>query len=80
MLVEDGPWRSILRANGAQELYDVTRDPQERDNLAFQQPEVAGRHRRVLEPQLAALLHTGTGQREMSPEELEALRALGYAR
>ena len=81
VLVEDGPWRSILRANGAQELYDVTRDPQERNNLAFQQPEVAGRHRRVLEPQLAALLHTDTKQkREMSPEELEALRALGYLR
>ena len=81
VLVEDGPWRSILRANGAQELYDVTHDPGERNNLAFQQPEVAGRHRRVLEPQLAALLHTATnGKHEMSAEELEALRALGYLR
>ena len=81
VLLEDGPWRSILRANGAQELYDVTLDPQERNNLALQQPDVAGRHRRVLEPQLATLLHTGTkAKREMSPEELEALRALGYLR
>ncbi len=82
VLVEHGPWRFMLRANGMQELYDVTRDPQERRNLAFEHPEIADRYRQVLEPQLAALMHTGTGAtaQELSPEQLEALRALGYAR
>jgi arylsulfatase A-like enzyme len=81
-LVEHGPWRFLLRANGMQELYDVTRDPKERRNLAFEQPELAERYRRVLEPQLAALMHTGddTAARKLSPEQLQALRALGYAR
>lgn len=79
--VEHGPWRFMLRANGVRELYDVTRDPQERNNLAFQHADVAERYRQVLEPQLAALMHTGGGAAsKMSPEQLEALRALGYVR
>jgi arylsulfatase A-like enzyme len=82
VMAEHGPWRFILRANGMQELYDVTRDPQERRNLAFDHPDTAERYRHVLEPQLAALMHTGTSAtaHKLSPEQLEALRALGYAR
>lgn len=81
VLVEHGRWRFLLRANGVQELYDVTRDPQERQNLAFEHPDVAQRYRAVLEPQLAALMHTGGGAAsKVSPEQLEALRALGYVR
>jgi arylsulfatase A-like enzyme len=82
VLVEHGPWRFFLRANGVQELYDVTRDPQERNNVAFEHPEVAERYRRVLEPQLAALMHTGAGAAaaKVSVEQLEALKALGYVR
>ena len=81
VLVEHGPWRFILRANGMQELYDLTRDPQERHNLAFEHPDVAERYRQVLEPQLAALMHTGGGAAaKVSAEQLEALRALGYMR
>jgi arylsulfatase A-like enzyme len=82
VMAEHGPWRFLLRANGMQELYDVTRDPQERHNLAFDRAEIAQRYRHVLEPQLAALMHTGTNAtaQKLSPEQLEALRALGYAR
>ncbi len=80
VLMEDGPWRFILRANGAQELYDVTADPEERHNLALQNPEVAERYRRALEPRLATFLSGGSadGPAEISPETLEALRSLGY--
>ena len=80
VLLEDGPWRFILRANGHQELYDVTNDPGERDNLAHLQPEVAERFRRALEPRLDAFLRGAgaDGQAELSPETLEALRSLGY--
>jgi hypothetical protein len=82
VLVEDGPWRFLLRANGVQELYDVARDPLERHNVAVANPEVAERYRRVLEPQLAALMHTGQGAtaQAITPEQLEALKALGYVR
>lgn len=82
VLVEDGPWRSVVRANGAQELYDVTRDPQERHNLAYERPDVAERYRRALEPQLAALMHTGEGATpgKLTPEQVEAMKALGYVR
>jgi len=82
VLVEHGPWRALLRANGRLELYDVTRDPQEYHDLAFEEPAFAQRYRQVLEPQLAGLMHTGTGAtaQKLSPEQLEALRALGYAR
>jgi arylsulfatase A-like enzyme len=82
VLVEDGPWRFLLRANGMQEMYDVTRDPQERHNQAFEHPELAERYRRALEPQLAALMHTkeGAALPKLTPEQLEALKALGYVR
>jgi arylsulfatase A-like enzyme len=82
VLVEHGQWRFLLRANGVQELYDVTHDPQELRNVAFEHPELAERYRKVLEPQLATLMHTGTGTQAatVSPEQLEALRALGYVR
>jgi hypothetical protein len=50
--------------------------------VAFEHPELAERYRKVLEPQLATLMHTGTGTQAatVSPEQLEALRALGYVR
>lgn len=82
VLVEDGPWRFLLRANGVQELYDVDRDPMERNNVAFINPDVAERYRLVLEPQLGALMHTGEGgaARKITPEQLETLKALGYVR
>jgi len=80
VLIEDGPWRFILRANGEQELYDVENDPRERRNLAGEKPEVAERYRQVLEPRLATFLGDGAGDgpAEISPETLESLRSLGY--
>ena len=82
VLVEDGPWRFLLRANGMQELYDVTRDPLERNNVASANSEPAERYRLLLEPQLAALMHTGEGAtaQKLTPEQLEAMKALGYVR
>ena len=80
VLVEDGPWRFLLRANDRQELYDVSRDPEERYNVALEFPEVAERYRQLLEPRLAAFLEDDAGQKpaQLSPEELRALKALGY--
>src|SRR5439155_6804275 len=50
VLMEEGPWRCILRANDVLELYDVTHDPAERQNLAFTQTSVADTCRKVLQP------------------------------
>src|SRR5262249_9416718 len=82
VMMEDGAWRFILRANDVEELFDVGRDPRERLNLAVAQPRVAARCREILKPQLAALMHTpeGATPTEFSPEQLEAIKALGYAR
>lgn len=81
-LLEEGPWCYILRASGIEELYDATSDPNERQNLAAEHPDLVARFRDRLRPQLIALLHTGGGGpgAELSPEQLQALRALGYAR
>ncbi len=81
VLLEQGPWRYILRANGVQELYDVTRDPAERHNLAAEEAELAGLFRQLLEPRLAYYL--GSSEQPVQPiseETLRALRSLGYVR
>jgi arylsulfatase A-like enzyme len=80
VLMEDGSWRYLLRASGTEELYDAREDPEERHNLARVHPEVAERYRQVLEPRLSGFLETGEseGPREVSPETLKALKALGY--
>ncbi len=59
----------------------MTRDPQERNNLALERPEIAERYRQLLEPRLETFLRGASdGPAEMSPESLEALRSLGYLR
>jgi arylsulfatase A-like enzyme len=80
VLLEDGSWRFILRANGMAELYDVTRDPEEHFNLTHDHPQLVERYRQVLEPRLAAFIEGGTGDKpqELSPETIKALRSLGY--
>ena len=79
VLVEQGPWRYILRANGVEELYQIYDDPGERDNLVAAHPDVALRFRDLAEPRLAAYLAAESAEsEELSPEVLEGLRALGY--
>jgi arylsulfatase A-like enzyme/Tfp pilus assembly protein PilF len=85
-LLEHGwsPQRSLISENWKfirspeVELYDLTSDPQERDNLASTLPERA----QELEDQLAALERTMTTRQgaavELSPHEQRALASLGY--
>jgi arylsulfatase A-like enzyme/Tfp pilus assembly protein PilF len=62
------------------ELYDVTADPEEKNNLAAQQPATVA----VLKDKLQALLQKNpftpsqNGGPSLDPEALEKLRALGY--
>lgn len=79
VLLEEGPWRFILRANGQEELYHVLSDPREMINRAHEQPELVARYRELLAPRLYAFLEGAEGQdMGMSPETLESLRSLGY--
>jgi arylsulfatase A-like enzyme len=71
-----------------EELYDLTSDPRERDNLIDVEPEVADSMRERLDTVLAStkIYHGGDGGREMSsgrgiinkPGFAERLKALGY--
>ena len=63
-----------------QELYDLTNDPGELNDLADMRPEVVARLRSVLDARLAAAKETVGGQAELSEEEISELRALGYVR
>jgi arylsulfatase A-like enzyme len=71
------------RAGSRLELYDLASDPGERRNLAAQRPVAAGYLRVRAEAlarahaQLRARWNTGKTQ-ELTPEEVEQLRALGY--
>ena len=64
------------------ELFDHVNDPINMTNVADQHPEVVERLATYLknwqEAALAAKLETEAAAEEMSPEELEKLRALGY--
>lgn len=75
--VRIGEWKYFLdEPDKTRELYDLSRDPGELENLAEQRPRIA----RALD---AALSAWRTGQRgakrqQLSPEDVERLRALGY--
>ncbi|HLA76544.1 MAG TPA: sulfatase [Vicinamibacteria bacterium] len=75
-----GPWRYVRNSqDGSEELFDHRLDPQELRDLAGAQPQVVA----TLRQELDRFLARGRAQAppvEMTPEHLEALKALGYAR
>lgn len=62
------------------ELFDLSKDPGEKHNLATERPELTQRLHAELERWLQATRRGGTRQTEsgLSPEAEEALRSLGY--
>jgi arylsulfatase len=77
--VRRGPWRYVFNTiDGAEELYDHRHDAQERSNVAAAHPAELAGLRRLLNAYRAA---PGTRNRDsdVSPDERERLRALGYA-
>ena len=73
-------WRYLINSlDGAEELYDHRGDPHEERNVAAANSEVLADLRRVLAEFLA---HPGAQNRasDVSPEERERLKALGYVR
>jgi arylsulfatase A-like enzyme len=74
-------WSFLLRLDRAHELYDLDADPGERTNVTSQHPELGRRFADELEKTRAAqqqLRIALTNRAELTPEELEALKALGY--
>jgi arylsulfatase A-like enzyme len=91
VFLEIGPWRGIA-ADGSKWLWDRASDEQQLFALADEldrtprvEPEVAGRLRAQLDPYLAIEAGRQPGEpgkrvgAAWSPEEVERLRALGYA-
>jgi arylsulfatase A-like enzyme len=72
----DGRWKTI-RAGSAREVYDLHEDPQERDNLEQSQSSVANAMSARIDA-IGASAGPSSGQRAISPEAAERLRALGY--
>jgi arylsulfatase A-like enzyme len=74
-----GRWKSsIRREDGAQQLYDLERDPGERRDVAVEHAEVAEEHRRRIEELSARLSSRAPAVSELSEDDRERLRALGY--
>jgi len=74
-------YKLILSSDGKHELYDLRDDPSESRNLFQEQAGLAS----VLETRLRALLASGAGPNtqaevpELTPEQIDELRRLGYA-
>ncbi len=85
---EEWPWVLIENADGRRELYDVSSDPDERQDRAADHPDrVAGMRERVAAHRSRPAARARGGRprdplfrRELDPKTLEALRALGYGR
>lgn len=80
-VVYDWPYKYVMSSDGQDELYDLESDPQEQDNLVDVDADVAHRLAQALEADLEERDDTPDQQRDpsLSPEEIEQMRALGYA-
>ena len=78
--LRDGRWKFILAPRA--ELYDLERDPGERENLIDREPERARAYRSGMEQRLrkeqTALRDPGAATASVPPDLLEKLGALGY--
>ena len=73
------PWKYVDSPEiGLTELYDLSVDPGELVNLADERAGVAAELASRLESWMSATERRETSETELSPERLEALRALGY--
>jgi arylsulfatase A-like enzyme len=79
-VVYDGDYKYIDSSDGKSELYDLSSDPEERVNLFARQPDVAARMSELLRSQTEATRRSETVEvsEDLTDEEIEALRALGY--
>ena len=75
-----GDYKLIRRLRSDRlELYDLARDPREQRDLTDSQPEQAQHMARALAEWERSLRRRDAAEVELTAEELDALRALGYA-
>jgi arylsulfatase A-like enzyme len=88
--INDGQWklvRNVLRADGTPEfeLYDAVQDPLDKTNVASAHGDVVERLAKALEgwkamAEKAKLASDTEGTKNLSPEQLQRLRSLGYVK
>jgi arylsulfatase A-like enzyme len=88
--ITDGQWKLIhntVRPRGGPEfeLYDFVKDPLDTTDLAAQHPDEVARLAKALDgwkqmAQAARLTPDTEGMKNLSPEQLQRLRSLGYIR
>ena len=75
-------WKYVQASDGADELYDLDRDPHEEANLIDERPEQAALLRQDLERWLARTAveqpKEGKGDIDVDPVLEERLKSLGY--
>jgi hypothetical protein len=86
--IDDGEWKLIENSSpGASvpafELYDARRDPLDHDDVAAGHPEVVARLRAALaewraDAEKTRLKASASAETQLSPEEIERLKSLGY--
>jgi arylsulfatase A-like enzyme len=78
----EAEWKFILDSGGAgnNALYDLARDPAEKRNILEENPERAARFIRIIHDfeRINVQAKTEPGKTEITTEQLEALRRLGY--
>jgi arylsulfatase A-like enzyme len=74
--IVDSPWKLVVDGRREGALYDLARDPGEKENVAAEHPEVVREYRALLEGLGGAVAELA--ERPPSPELAERLRALGY--
>ncbi|MBW2240972.1 MAG: sulfatase [Deltaproteobacteria bacterium] len=70
--------RKLIELQGARSLFDLEADPAEEHDLAAGRPADAGTLEGRLPPLLREPARGGAGKAELTPEQEEALRQLGY--
>jgi hypothetical protein len=74
-----GDWKLIVGpGEGDRELFDLSRDPEERNDLSAQEPARVEALDRKIHDWLAAHRRGDVLRDSVSQEDLERLRALGY--
>jgi len=79
--LNDGTWKLIYHRQHPEntELYNLKKDPQEKNNVAAQHPEEVARLEKLLRKSGAMKVNIVNPGEPMNQEALEKLRSLGYA-
>jgi len=80
MAIQSWPYKLVLRTTGERELFDLSNDPAELDDLVEREPERSEELLAKLRAETARRppQYSDTERPELRPETEEALRALGY--